>query len=244
MNKPTMVVTGAGAGIGRAVALRLTKAGFRVVGVDIDSGRLLELAQEASDIVTVRADISDENDVAAIRAAAGDDIAGLANVAGVMDDFSGIHEVSDEVWARVFRVNVEGLMRMTRAHLPAMVARGAGSIVNIASIAAARGSVAGVAYTASKHAVVGITRSTAVLYGPAGVRCNVVAPGSVITSIDGDFSRAPQLTKDRVGALRDVIRPPAVQPDSIAATVCYLLGDDSSNINGAIIPSDGGWSAT
>src|SRR5699024_8062387 len=121
-------------------------------------------------VVTVAGDITNADDIDRIVTAAGPRIDGLANVAGVMDDFSPIHEVSDAIWARVFGVNVDGLVRLTRAVVPSMLNAGRGSIVNVASEAALRGSAAGVAYTASKHAVVGITRSCAFMYAPHGIR--------------------------------------------------------------------------
>jgi NAD(P)-dependent dehydrogenase (short-subunit alcohol dehydrogenase family) len=181
----TIIVTGAGSGIGRATALRVAREGGRVIASDISRPRLDQLVAENSalDLVPVGGDVSVEEDIAAIIAAAGDVVHGLANVAGIMDDFTPVHEVSDAVWERVFRVNVTGVVRLTRAVVPLMLAAGAGTIVNVASEAGLRGSAAGVAYTASKHAVIGITRSSAVMYGPLGLRVNAVAPGPVTTNI-------------------------------------------------------------
>ena len=99
-----------------------------------------------------------------------------------------IGELTDAVWKRVFSVNVDGTMKLMRAVVPTMLAQGIGSIVNTASEAALRGSAAGVAYTASKHAVVGLTKSTAFMYGPSGLRVNAVAPGPTITNIEASFA--------------------------------------------------------
>lgn len=239
----TVVVTGAGSGIGRAVALRVAREGGRVIACDIDQSRLDALVAEAPDstIVAVTGDVSDEGDVARIAEAAGDRVDGLANVAGIMDDFTPIHEVSDAVWERVFRINVVGLMQLTRAIVPRMLAAGSGSIVNVSSEAGLRGSAAGVAYTASKHAVNGITRSCAVMYGPEGIRTNAVAPGATITNIEAHF--ASELAQRRLGPFMQANIGAPAQATQVAATIAFLLSDDGTNVNGTVLASDGGWNA-
>lgn len=239
----TVVVTGAGSGIGRATASRILREGGRVVAVDVSQERLDALAaeHEGADVVTLVADITDPARVDEIVAAAGGRIDGLANVAGIMDDMSPIGEVSDATWQRVMRVNVDGTMLLTRAVVPTMLAQGAGSIVNVASEAALRGSAAGVAYTASKHAVVGITKSTAFMYAGRGIRCNAVAPGPVITNIEASF--ASELGAERVQLAMTVL-PDAAEAEQLAASITFLLSDDGVNVTGVVLPSDGGWSAT
>ncbi len=237
----TVIVTGAGSGIGRATASRVAREGGRVIGVDVSAERLSELAASLpdADLSTVVADITSVDGVAAIVAAAGDRIDGLANIAGIMDDMTPLHEVSDAVWERVFSVNVDGMFRLTRAVLPAMLAAKSGSVVNVASEAALRGSAAGLAYTASKHAVVGITKSSAFMYAGEGIRFNAVAPGPVATNISANF--ASQLGSDRVGMLLATL-PPIAEPAQLAASITFLLSDDGTNLTGVIMPSDGGWS--
>ncbi|NYE19716.1 SDR family NAD(P)-dependent oxidoreductase [Microbacterium immunditiarum] len=238
----TVIVTGAGSGIGRATASRVAREGGRVIAVDMSPERLAEFAAEhpGADIVSVAADITDDAKVAEIVAAAGERIDGLANVAGIMDDMTPLGEVTDAVWKRVFAVNVDGTMKLTRAVIPAMLARGAGSIVNTASEAALRGSAAGVAYTASKNAVVGITKSTAFMYGPSGLRVNAVAPGATITNIEATFASA--LGAQRVRQAMTIL-PDAAEAEAVAASITFLLSDDGVNINGVVLASDGGWSA-
>jgi NAD(P)-dependent dehydrogenase (short-subunit alcohol dehydrogenase family) len=239
----TIIVTGAGSGIGKATALRVAREGGRVIASDVAQARLEQLVAETTglDVVPVTGDISDEADVAAVVAAAGWAVHGLANVAGIMDDFTPIHEVSDAVWERVFRVNVEGIMRLTRAVVPLMLAAGSGSIVNITSEAGLRGSAAGVAYTASKHAVVGITKSCAVMYGPLGIRTNAVAPGATVTNIQASFNS--KLAMERLGPFMQAVIPAAAQANQLAASITFLLSRDGTNINGVVLPSDAGWSA-
>ncbi|MGM7670537.1 SDR family NAD(P)-dependent oxidoreductase [Microbacterium sp. A93] len=238
----TVIVTGAGSGIGRATALRVAQEGGRVVAVDIAAERLSDLVAEAAggELITVAADITDAAEIARVVSAAGDRIDALANVAGVMDDMTPVGEVSDAVWERVFAVNVDAPMMLMRAVVPRMVEQGRGSVVNVASEASLRGSAAGVAYTASKHAVIGLTVSSAYMYGPSGIRVNAVAPGPVRTNIQTTWGS--ELGRQRVRASYPII-PSGVDADVLATPITFLLSDEGANINGVVLPSDGGWSA-
>ncbi|GAB2831172.1 SDR family NAD(P)-dependent oxidoreductase [Microbacterium insulae] len=238
----TVIVTGAGSGIGRATASRIAREGGRIIAVDVSAERLDEFVAEhaGADVVPLVADITDDESVARIVEAAGDTIDGLANIAGIMDDMTPVGDVTDVVWQRVFRVNVEGTMRLMRAVVPVMLAQGGGAIVNTASEAALRGSAAGVAYTASKHAVVGLTKSSAFMYGPSGIRVNAVAPGPTITNIEASFGSP--LGADRIQTAMAVM-PDPVEADALAASITFLLSDDGVNVNGVVLASDGGWSA-
>ncbi|MBO3662654.1 SDR family NAD(P)-dependent oxidoreductase [Microbacterium stercoris] len=238
----TIIVTGAGSGIGRATASRVAREGGRVIGVDISQERLDEFKAEhaGADITVIVADISDDAGVAAIIEAAGEKIDGLANVAGIMDDMTPVGEVTDAVWDRVFKVNVTGTMKLMRAVIPAMQAANSGQIVNVASEAGLRGSAAGAAYTASKHAVVGLTKSAAFMYTGSGIRVNAVCPGGVATNIGANF--ASSLGAERIQRAMAIL-PGVAQSDQLAASITWLLSDDSTNVSGAILASDGGWSA-
>ncbi|MGB3375402.1 MAG: SDR family NAD(P)-dependent oxidoreductase [Microbacterium sp.] len=238
----TVIVTGAGSGIGHATVARIVADGGTVVAVDISSPRLDSLRAEFGDAVRcVVGDLTESSTVDAALGAAGDRVDGLANVAGIMDGFLPTAELTDDVWDRVLTVNLTAMMRLTRAVLPGMLARGAGSIVNVGSEAGQRGSAAGTAYTTSKHAVNGFTLSTAFFYGPKGVRCNVVAPGAVATNIEAPFRS--EWAQQRLGPLLQSNVPVVAQPEQIAAAVVWLLSDEASNVSGAIMPVDGGWAA-
>jgi len=238
----TVIVTGAASGIGRATASRIAREGGKVVAVDVSADKLAEFAASLPDaeIVTVTGDITKQESVDAIVAAAGERIDGLANVAGINDDFSPLHETSDAMWDRVIGVNLTGAFKLTRAALPAMIAAGRGSVVNVASEAGLRGNASGNAYTTSKHAVVGMTKSAAFMYGPAGIRVNAVAPGGVATGIPFP-PNVSQAGSARLQPFQSAI-PSLATAEQLAASITFLLSDDGVNINGVILPSDGGWS--
>jgi NAD(P)-dependent dehydrogenase (short-subunit alcohol dehydrogenase family) len=238
----TVIVTGAGSGIGRATAVRIANEGGRVVATDVDAERLDGLTGELAglEVLTVVGDIADLAVIDAIMATAGERVDGLANVAGIMDGFLPPAEVDDATWDRVIGVNLTGPMRLTRAVLPGMIAAAGGTIVNVASEAALRASASGAAYTASKHAIVGYTKSVAFFYGPQGIRANVVAPGPVRTNIEA--SMKSRFAAGRVGPILQTVVPTPAEPQRLAAAIAWLLSEDSANINGAVLPSDGGWS--
>jgi NAD(P)-dependent dehydrogenase (short-subunit alcohol dehydrogenase family) len=242
-----VIVTGAGSGIGLATAARFASKGANVVACDVRQDRADEamraLSGHGSEGEVLVADISTQEGV--------DRLVGrtlerfgtvdvLANVAGVMDAFLPAAEVDDATWRRVMGVNVDGPMMLTRAVLPGMVERKSGSIVNVASLGGLKGGTAGAAYTASKHALVGLTRSVAWYYSLDGIRCNAVCPGGVQTNIEA-VPRDP----DHIGRLAPIhgAGRRLAEADEIAALIMWLASDEASNVNGAIITSDGGWSA-
>lgn len=238
----TVVVTGAASGIGRATASRIAREGGRVVAVDVSQERLddLRATHPDAEIVVVRADITVQHDIDAIVAAAGGRIDALANVAGINDDFSPAHETSDAVWDRVIAINLTGAFKVLRAVLPLMIDAGSGSIVNVASEAALRGNSSGNAYTVSKHGIIGLTKSSAFMYGPRGIRINAVAPGGVSTGIP----MPPHMSEEGTARLRpfQAMIPTIATAEQLAASITFLLSDDGVNINGAVLASDGGWS--
>ncbi|MBU6496840.1 MAG: SDR family oxidoreductase [Acidobacteria bacterium] len=238
----TVIVTGAGSGIGRASARRLLLEGATVVGVDVSRERLDEVASEGPSecFRMVAGDLRDESVIAEVVALAGD-VDGLANVAGIMDGFLPLDEVDDDTWQRVMSINLDAVMRLSRAVLPGMLERGHGSIVNVTSEAGLRASAAGTAYTVSKHAVVGLTRSAAFFYTPRGVRVNAVAPGATLTNIEAPFLSAS--AAERIGPFLQISVPPPAEAHQVASAITWLLSDDASNVSGAVLAVDGGWAA-
>lgn len=244
-----VVVTGAGYGIGRATALRFAKEGATVVGLDISDEGLRLAAEEfeaAGVKVTLRrADITSQADVDRVideTVAAHGPVDVLANVAGIMDFFLAAHDVDDATWTRVMDVNVTGPMRLGRKVLPAMMERKSGCIVNVASIGGFKGGAAGVAYTASKHAIIGYTRNVAWTYQTEGIRCNAVCPGSVETNIGVTAAPWAEWDLARLAKIHATAGRTA-KPDEVAALISWLASAEASNVNGAIITADNGWSA-
>jgi NAD(P)-dependent dehydrogenase (short-subunit alcohol dehydrogenase family) len=244
----SVIVTGAGSGIGRAAALAFASQGDRVVVADLNADgahaavKQIELAGGTA--VAVTGDLSEQAVVNRVAATAVERFGGvdvLVNNAGIMDSMSALADVSDAEWERLIRVNLTAPFLLTRAVLPHMLDAGSGAIVNTASEAALRGSAAGAAYTASKHGVVGLTKSLAVMYRRNGIRANAICPGGTATAISveadcaahGPAAIAPHFVN--LGRIS--------QPEEQAAVILFLASKAASNINGAILPVDDGWSA-
>jgi NAD(P)-dependent dehydrogenase (short-subunit alcohol dehydrogenase family) len=241
----SVIVTGAGSGIGRAAALAFAAEGAKVVVADLNAegaeAVVKEIEQAGGTAVAVTGDLSEQAVVDEVTATTVERFGGvdvLVNNAGIMDRMS---VVADAEWERVIRVNLTAPFLLTRAVLPHMLAAGRGAIVNTASEAGLRGSAAGAAYTASKHGVVGLTKNLAVMYRKQGIRANAIAPGATATSISVDA--------DREGLGPAALGPHFVnvgrlaQPEEQAAAIVFLASDAASNINGVILPVDDGWSA-
>ncbi|MFG0283799.1 MAG: SDR family oxidoreductase [Phycisphaerales bacterium JB039] len=235
------VITGAGHGIGRATALAFAHQGASVLATDIDEASVSQLARLHSRIEPRQLDVRDGAAIAALPPAAGAiDI--LFNCAGFVHSGT-ILDCGEDDWAASFDLNVTAMYRMIRAFLPGMLQRGGGSILNMASVAS---SVKGVpnrcVYSATKAAVIGLTKSVAADFVGRGVRCNAICPGTVQTpSLDqriaamGDVDEARKafIARQPIGRLGT--------PEEIAALCVYLASDESGYTTGAIHIIDGGW---
>jgi NAD(P)-dependent dehydrogenase (short-subunit alcohol dehydrogenase family) len=245
------IITGAASGIGLAMATRFAAEGASVVAGDWHAGRLEEAVAKirtaGGTITGAQGNIADQATAEglvdlAISTYGRLDV--LCNNAGVMDYMQGVAELSDEVWRRVLSINLDGPMFTTRRAVRYMLEHGGGSIVNTASTAGLHGGAAGAAYTASKHALVGLTRNTAWMYATRGIRCNAICPGGTKTNIGETM---PQERLDPTGAQRAgafaALIPVYMDPEDIAALALFFASDESRHINGAIVPADGGWDA-
>ena len=246
----SIIITGAGSGIGRAIAQEAAEAGAHVIVSDLNhntANETVELTHQASGNATaVAGDVSSPevvNQLVAAATSAGP-LLGLVNNAGVMDDFAGAAETTDRMWELCMRVNVTAPFMLIRAALPHMLEAGKGSIVNMGSEAGLRGGAAGVAYTSSKHGLVGLTKSTAFQYARQNVRVNAVMPGGVETNILAamDPAKLNQAGLAAMGPLHQTAIRTA-KPGEVSSLTVFLLSDEASNVSGAIIPCDAGWSA-
>lgn len=242
-----MVVTGAASGIGRAIALQALTESAKVIAVDLNAQRLDELKQAApqtGELVTVEANLAADEGIEKVVAAAGDQVDVLVNNAGIMDGFTPVGDVDDKLWDSVIAVNLTAPMKLMRAFIPKMVAAKSGAVVNVSSLAGTTGGAAGAAYTASKHGVIGLTRNAAALYAADGLRVNAVCPAGVATNIaEGGAVPAVEWAWERLQAFMG--RPTRMaDAQDLASNVLYLASDEAVNLNGAILASDGGWTAS
>lgn len=236
----TAIVTGAGSGIGRAIAVRLLEEGAWVLAADVDP------SSAPPGCETRRVDVSNEADVIAMVAA----VLERRGVIDIMCNNAGVESTVDvvgcsvEEWDRVFAVNVRGVFLGCKHVVPAMLERGAGVIVNTASVAGMIGLVDRAAYCASKAAVIGLTRQVAVQYAHRGIRCNCVCPGTVDSPWVGrllDRAADPVAAREQLVARQPMGR--LGRPDEIAAAVCHLASDDAAFMTGSSLVIDGGIAA-
>lgn len=243
------VVTGAGSGMGKAITILFAKEGAKVIAADMNQETLnkvvAEITANGGTTKPVIANVTKEQDIqnmidAAVNTFGSLDI--LVNNAGIMDNFVPVADVTDELWEKVFAVNVTGPMRATRKALPIFIKKGSGVIINIASAGGLFGSRAGAAYTASKHAVIGLTKNVGFEYAKLGIRCNAIAPGAVNTNIGNTLFNPNKFGMERAMAGIN-LNPRVGEPEEIAKVALFLACDDSSLINGTIITADAGWTA-
>lgn len=235
------LVTAAGAGIGRAVALAFAREGAEVTAADVDEAALARLGEGGARLRTESLDATDPDAIRALRARApAFDV--IVNAVGHVHGGT-ILECDEAAWARSLEVNLTSMYRVLRAWLPGMVAAGGGAIVNIASVASSiRGVPSRFAYGASKAGVIGLTKAVAADFVSAGIRCNAICPGTVDSP---SLTRRLRDTGDEAAARAAfVARQPMGRigtPEEIAALAVYLASDEAGFTTGAIHVIDGGW---
>ena len=245
------VITGAGSGMGRQMAILFSAEGAKIVGADWHEEALDEVVAEVGasggEMKGVQGNVALRKDCERIIAVAADTygrIDVLCNNAGVMDLNQGVAELEDETWDRVMGINLYGPMCLTRAALPVMIAGGGGSIVNTGSVAGQGGAAAGAAYTISKHGLRGLTKNTSYIYSRDGIRCNLIAVGAVETNImqSVDTSKMDPKGSERCQQWYAMI-PAQLKPMDVAQVALFLACDESKGVNGAVLATDAGWTA-
>jgi NAD(P)-dependent dehydrogenase (short-subunit alcohol dehydrogenase family) len=243
----TAIVTGAASGIGKAIAVLYAREGANVVVTDLNEEgakqTAAEIAAEGGSAIAVQANVASQADIDRLFAETVNTYGTLdvlVNNAGVMDGFEPVGEVKDEQWDRVIAVNTTSVMRTSRKAMELFLPKESGSIINIASVGGLNGGRAGAAYTASKFAVIGLTKNTAFMYAQKGIRCNAIAPGAVETNIAASMGQVNPFGYSRM-QLTLPLNPRAGKPEEIAGLALFLASDESRYVNGAVIPVDGGW---
>lgn len=244
------IVTGAAGGIGLAAVERFAQEGASIVAVDLASSPLdeaINVAEAAgASAIAVPTDVTRAAEVegyveAAVKRFGGVDV--LFNNAGIEGWVGAMTDYPEEMFDRVLAVNVKGVWLGMKHAAPEMRKRGGGAIVNTSSVAGLGGTPNLFAYGASKHAVIGMTKSAALELAPQGTRVNAVCPAPIETRMMRSIERgvnadAPEAVRDNIAAQNPMAR--YGEPAEVAALVAYLCSADAAYVNGAIIPIDGG----
>ena len=234
------VITGSTSGMGVDEALMFAKEGAHVVVTGRNEKRLQEVCEKiqafSDRVLGVRADISTlegaekvYNDT--MEAFGRIDI--LVNNAGIFDKYATLLDTDEDLWDTIFTIDIKATFRMSKLILPQMIERGSGVIVNIASVAGLVAGKGGASYTASKHAVIGLTKHMSFEYARYGIKVNAICPGTIVTPLIKDV--VDTIPKDAVPMRR------FGNPEEVAELAVFLASDDANFINGAIIPIDGGF---
>jgi meso-butanediol dehydrogenase / (S,S)-butanediol dehydrogenase / diacetyl reductase len=247
LQRKTAIITGAGTGIGRAIALAYAREGAQIALVGRRSELLHDVAkQTGGSPLVLSADVSKQGDIDRMLSDVKDRFGGLnvlVNNAGVLH-IGTAEQITEEQWDQTFNVNVRGLWLLSRAVLPFLRAAGGGSIVNVASVLGINGARNRASYAPSKGAVILLTKCMAIDHGAENIRVNAICPSFVETDLTADVLRkAP----DPAAVRRERVSVHPIgrlgQPDDIAGMAVYLASDESSWVTGAALAIDGGYLA-
>ena len=240
LNQKTAIVTGAGSGMGQAEAIAFAKEGAKVVVADVNLATA-EATRDAivaagGEAIAVAVDVTrlaDLQNLVDITLATYGRIDVLVNNAGIFDYYTNSLDTSEDLWDKIFAINVKSMFQLSNLVLPHMQAQKQGAIINICSIAGLVASMGGAAYTASKHAVAGYTKHLAAVYGKDGIKINAICPGTIRTAMTAEMLKTRPTDKiplDRFGEVGEVVD-----------LAVFLASDEARFMNGALVPIDGGF---
>lgn len=249
LENKVVIITGSGSGIGKEIALTYAREGAKVVVADFNEAGIQQTVQELNELgaeaIGVKVNVTSEEDISkmvdeTVKTFGTIDI--LVNNAGISDHMQAAANVTDDVWERVMDINVNGVMRGIRKVLPIFLEKEAGTIVNMASISGLTGGRGGLAYTASKHAVVGMTKNVASQYGPQNIRCNAIGPAHIPTPLTENMANIDPFGMEiATRGVNTMVK--AGTTSEIANIALFLASEESSYINGVTLAADFGWSA-
>ncbi|CAG8957045.1 hypothetical protein HYFRA_00012526 [Hymenoscyphus fraxineus] len=243
------IITGCASGVGLATTIRFLSSKYYVLAVDInelDYAKLGDVSTERLHFYrgNLLADGETDKVIKLCTEKFGPKLDVLANVAGIADGLASADKFYDDEWDRVIGVNLTVPTRLIRGAIPLMRANGGGSIVNVGSKSSTSGAVAGVAYTASKHGMLGVTRSTAFHFRNEGIRCNSVSPGSMLKN--SLLNGSPRVLKtsafDRSVPVFGLGDMEGIKGDDVANAIFFLSSDGAKSISGVDMPLDKAWS--
>jgi len=238
------LITGAGSGVGRAMAKLFSQEGAKVIVIDVVPERVKQVVDEINGGASGQVrDLASQSEVEkmvgdALSSAGRIDI--LCNNAGIMDGFMPVADTSDDLWKKILDVNLNAPFFASRKVIPSMLSKNGGVILNTASIASLFGGRAGAAYTVSKHALIGLTKSIAAEYGDKGIRCNAMILGAVQTNIGLGSSNPSPLGLELLKKASATM-PQVADPMEIARLGLFLSSNEASFMNGSCVVIDNGW---
>jgi NAD(P)-dependent dehydrogenase (short-subunit alcohol dehydrogenase family) len=245
------IVTGASSGMGKEIAYNYAEEGAKVLAVARRAERLNQLVADTThfpgQVVAFSADLGLKESIEsmieeAIKVFGRLDI--LVNNAGIMDDMSPVGEATEEMYDKVMNLNTKSVFLAMSKAVKYFESVNGGIIINIASIGGLKGGIAGAVYTASKHAVVGLTKNTGYMYAKKNIRCNAICPGAVMTEIaQSEYMKKINMGGAQLAAVGQALNPRSGEPAEIAKVAVFLASEEASFVNGQCIAVDGGWTA-